>query len=116
VTRLGASVFECGLVSPDAMAATLQALKRFQRAVQLHGVDPDSGGGYSAMRDARNGTVFQAIVKAETAGSWNHLRLGGRPADSSGRDGGGEAQAESRAMIGATGRVLLVDLGAEAAR
>ena len=39
VTRLGASVFESGLVSPEAMAATLRALKRFQRAVQAHGVD-----------------------------------------------------------------------------
>ncbi len=39
VTRLGASVFESGLVSPEAMALTLRALKRFQRAVQAHGVD-----------------------------------------------------------------------------
>ena len=34
VTRLGGSVFASGLVSPEAMAATLRALKRFQRAVQ----------------------------------------------------------------------------------
>ena len=37
VTRLGASVFESGLVSPQARANTIQALKRFQRAVQAHG-------------------------------------------------------------------------------
>ena len=66
VTRLGASVFECGLISPQAMAATLQALKRFQRAVQLRGVDQIRVVATSAMRDARNGQVFQAMVKAET--------------------------------------------------
>ena len=31
VTRLGGGVFESGLVSPEAMANTIQALKRFQR-------------------------------------------------------------------------------------
>ena len=66
VTRLGASVFECGLISPEAMAATLQALKRFQRAVQLHGVDQIRVVATSAMRDARNAQVFKAMVKAET--------------------------------------------------
>src|SRR5947207_2568929 len=39
VTRLGSSVFESGLISPEAMAATLRALKRFQRAVQAHAPD-----------------------------------------------------------------------------
>jgi len=39
VTRLGSSVFDTGLVSPEAMAATLRALKRFQRAVQAHAAD-----------------------------------------------------------------------------
>ena len=33
VTRLGASVFESGSVSPEAMEATLRALKRFQYAL-----------------------------------------------------------------------------------
>jgi exopolyphosphatase / guanosine-5'-triphosphate,3'-diphosphate pyrophosphatase len=66
VTRLGASVFETGLVSPEAMAQTIQALKRFQRAVQTHGVDQTRVVATSAMRDARNGAAFQAWVKAET--------------------------------------------------
>jgi exopolyphosphatase / guanosine-5'-triphosphate,3'-diphosphate pyrophosphatase len=66
VTRLGASVFESGLVSPEAMAATLRALKRFQRAVQAHGVDQIRVVATAAMRDARNGAAFQAWVKAET--------------------------------------------------
>ena len=66
VTRLGASVFESGLISPEAMAQTIQALKRFQRAVQSHGVDQTRVVATSAMRDARNGAAFQAWVKAET--------------------------------------------------
>ena len=69
VTRLGASVFETGLVSPEAMAATLRALKRFQRTVQAHGVDQIRVVATAAMRDARNGLAFQAWVKAETG--WN---------------------------------------------
>ena len=69
VTRLGASVFDSGLVSPEAMAATLRALKRFQRAVQLHGVDRMRVVATAAMRDARNAPAFQAWVKAETG--WN---------------------------------------------
>ncbi|MGA3010991.1 MAG: Ppx/GppA phosphatase family protein [Terracidiphilus sp.] len=112
VTRLGASVFECGLVSPDAMAATLQALKRFQRAVQLHGADRIRVVATSAMRDARNGPVFQAMVKAETG--WDLEIISGLEEGRLihlGVMGGGEAQAEHRAGAGATGRVLLVDLG-----
>ena len=66
VTRLGASVFENGLVSPEAMAATLRTLKRFQRAVQAHGVDRIRAVATAALRDARNGEAFVAWVKAET--------------------------------------------------
>src|SRR5580658_1890685 len=69
VTRLGGSVFESGLISPQAMASTIQALKRFQRAVQAQGVDQIRVVATSAMRDARNGAAFQAWVKAETG--WN---------------------------------------------
>lgn len=66
VTRLGASVFESGLVSPDSMALTLKTLKRFQRAVQTHGVDRIRVVATAALRDARNGAAFQAWVEAET--------------------------------------------------
>jgi exopolyphosphatase/guanosine-5'-triphosphate,3'-diphosphate pyrophosphatase len=66
VTRLGASVFESGLVSPEAMANTIQALKRFQRAVQTHSVDRIRVVATAAMREARNAAAFQAWVKAET--------------------------------------------------
>ena len=35
VVRLGESVFQTGVISPDAMAITIRALKRFQKATQL---------------------------------------------------------------------------------
>jgi exopolyphosphatase / guanosine-5'-triphosphate,3'-diphosphate pyrophosphatase len=116
VTRLGASVFETGMASPEAMTATLEALKRFQRAVQLHGADQIRVVATSAMRDARNGLAFQAWVKAETG--WNmeiisgleegrliHLGVMGLAVAEA------EPNAEPQAESGAAGRVLLVDLG-----
>jgi len=103
VTRLGSSVFDSGLVSPDAMAATLRALKRFQRAVQLHGVDRIRVVATAAMRDARNAPAFQAWVKAETG--WNMETISGLE----------EGRLIHRGLMGAEpgagGRVLLVDLG-----
>jgi exopolyphosphatase / guanosine-5'-triphosphate,3'-diphosphate pyrophosphatase len=103
VTRLGTSVFESGLVSPEAMAATLRALKRFQRAVQTHGVDRIRVVATAAMRDARNGPAFQAWVKAETG--WTMEIISGLE----------EGRLIHRGVMGseqgAGGRVLLVDLG-----
>lgn len=103
VTRLGSSVFDTGLVSPDAMAATLRALKRFQRAVQAHGVDQIRVVATSAMRDARNALAFQAWVKAETG--WNMEIISGLE----------EGRLIHRGLMGTepgvNGRVLLVDLG-----
>ncbi len=103
VTRLGSSVFDSGLVSPDAMAATLRALKRFQRAVQSHGVDQLRIVATSAMRDARNAPAFQAWVKAETG--WNMEIISGLE----------EGRLIHRGIMqtepGVGGRVLLVDLG-----
>ncbi len=103
VTRLGASVFESGLISPEAMAATLRALKRFQRAVQAHGVDQIRVAATSAMRDARNGAAFQAWVRAETG--WNMEIISGLEEGRLIHLGvtGGEP--------GAGGKVLLLDLG-----
>ena len=77
VTRLGASVFESGVISPDAMAGTLVALKRFYRAVKLHTADRVRAVATSALRDARNAQAFLAWVKSETGlGRRNHLRAG----------------------------------------
>jgi len=66
VVRLGESVFQTGMISPDAMANTIRALKRFQKAVQLHVADKVRVVATSAMRDARNGAAFTAWVKSAT--------------------------------------------------
>jgi len=108
VTRLGASVFESGLVSPEAMANTLRALKRFQRTVQMHGVDRIRAVATAALRDARNGAAFQAWVKAETG--WNLEIISGL------EEGrlihlGVMAGGIGGPGPGVAGRVLLIDLG-----
>src|SRR3974390_726008 len=103
VTGLGTSVFESGLVSPEAMAQTLRALKRFQRTVQTHGVDQIRVVATSAMRDARNASAFQAWVKAETG--WNLEIISGLE----------EGRLIHRGIMSAEpsagGKVLLLDLG-----
>jgi exopolyphosphatase/guanosine-5'-triphosphate,3'-diphosphate pyrophosphatase len=120
VTRLGASVFETGMASPEAMTATLEALKRFQRAVQLQGADQIRVVATSAMRDARNGLAFQAWVKAETG--WNMeiisgleegrlIHLGVMGLGVADAEPSAESAAEPQAGSSAAGRVLLVDLG-----
>jgi len=102
VTRLGASVFASGLVSPEAMAATLRALKRFQRAVQQHGADEIRVVATSAMRDARNSAAFQAWVKAETG--WNMETI-------SGLEEGRLIHHGLMSEPGTSGKLLLIDLG-----
>jgi exopolyphosphatase / guanosine-5'-triphosphate,3'-diphosphate pyrophosphatase len=102
VTRLGASVFASGLVSPEAMAATLRALKRFQRAVQQHGADQIRVVATSAMRDARNGAAFQAWVKAETG--WDMETI-------SGLEEGRLIHHGLMSEPGSGGKLLLIDLG-----
>ncbi|MGA7887781.1 MAG: Ppx/GppA phosphatase family protein [Acidobacteriaceae bacterium] len=103
VTRLGASVFESGIVSPEAMAATLKTLKRFNRAVQTHGTDKVRVVATSAMRDARNSRAFLAWVRDETG--WNVEIISGLE----------EARLIHFGVVenepGAGGRCLLVDLG-----
>ena len=103
VTRLGASVFESGLISPEAMAATLRALKRFQRQVQAHGVDQIRVVATAAMRDARNAPAFQAWVKAETG--WNMETISGL------EEGRLIHLGVTAAEPGCAGRVVLIDLG-----
>jgi exopolyphosphatase/guanosine-5'-triphosphate,3'-diphosphate pyrophosphatase len=103
VVRLGESVFETGVISPDAMANTIRALKRFQKAVQLHVVDKVRVVATSAMRDARNAAAFTAWVKSATG--WNVEVISGLE--------------EGRLIhlgvvtheLGAKARCLLIDLG-----
>lgn len=103
ITRLGSSVFETGLVSPDAMANTLRALKRFQRAVQSYGVDQIRVVATAAMRDARNAQAFIAWVQAETG--WTVEIISGLE----------EARLIHRGVMstdsGVEGRVILIDVG-----
>src|ERR1700760_5010909 len=103
VTRLGESVFQTGVISPEAMASTIRALKRFHKAVQLHVADQIRVVATSAMRDARNAAAFQEWVKAETG--WNMEIISGLE----------EGRLIHRGLMsgdtGVGGRVLLVDLG-----
>ncbi len=103
VTRLGASVFETGIVSPEAMAATLRTLKRFYKAVQSHGADRVRAVATSAMRDARNSRAFLAWVRDETG--WDVEVISGLE----------EGRLIHRGVVesepGAGGRCVLIDLG-----
>ncbi|MGC2638732.1 MAG: Ppx/GppA phosphatase family protein [Acidobacteriaceae bacterium] len=103
VTRLGASVFESGIVSPEAMAATLRTLKRFHKAVQTHGADRIRAVATSAMRDARNSRAFLAWVRDETG--WDVEIISGLE----------EARLIHRGVVenepGAGGRCVLIDVG-----
>ena len=103
VVRLGESVFAAGVISPDAMANTIRALKRFQKAVQLHVVDKVRVVATSAMRDARNGAAFTAWVKSATG--WQVEVISGLE----------EGRLIHLGMVthepGARGRCLLIDLG-----
>ena len=103
VTRLGESVFQTGVISPEAMAATIRALKRFHKAVQLHVVDKVRVVATSAMRDARNAAAFTEWVKSTTG--WSVEVISGLE--------------EGRLIhlgvvtheVGARGKCLLIDLG-----
>jgi exopolyphosphatase / guanosine-5'-triphosphate,3'-diphosphate pyrophosphatase len=102
VTRLGASVFESGVVSPEAMAGTLLALKRFYRSVKMHSADRVRAVATSALRDARNAQAFLAWVKSETG--WEVEIISGLE----------EARLIHRGVMGepgTQGRCLLVDVG-----
>ncbi|MFT4111734.1 Ppx/GppA phosphatase family protein [Silvibacterium sp.] len=103
VTRLGGSVFETGLVSPESMAATLRALKRFYKAVQTHGADKVRAVATAAMRDARNGRAFLAWVRDETG--WEVEIISGLE----------EGRLIHRGVMshepGTSGRCILIDVG-----
>lgn len=103
VVRLGESVFETGMISPDAMANTIRALKRFQKAVQEHVCDRVRVVATSAMRDARNAAAFTAWVKSTTG--WDVEVISGLE----------EGRLIHLGLVtheaGAKGRCLLIDLG-----
>jgi len=103
VTRLGESVFQTGVISPESMANTIKALKRFHKAVQLHVVDKVRVVATSAMRDARNAAAFTEWVKSATG--WNVEVISGLE----------EGRLIHLGVVthepGAKGKCLLIDLG-----
>ncbi|MBN9614279.1 MAG: exopolyphosphatase, partial [Acidobacteriales bacterium] len=103
VTRLGESVFQTGSISPEAMAGTIRALKRFYKAVQLHAADKVRVVATSAMRDARNADAFTEWVKSATG--WNVEVISGLE----------EGRLIHLGVMthepGARGKCLLIDLG-----
>ena len=103
VVRLGESVFQTGVLSPDAMANTIRALKRFQKAVQLHVADKVRVVATSAMRDARNAAAFTEWVKSATG--WQVEVISGLE----------EGRLIHLGVVtlepGARGRCLMIDLG-----
>jgi len=103
VVRLGESVFQTGVISPDAMANAIRALKRFQKAVQLHVVDRVRVVATSALRDARNAAAFTAWVKSATG--WQVEVISGLE----------EGRLIHLGIVthepGARGRCVLIDLG-----
>lgn len=103
VTRLGESVFQTGVVSPESMANTIRTLRRFHRAVQAHAVDKLRVVATSALRDAANQHAFAA---------WVHSATGWKPEIISGLEEGrlihlGVVSNEPKAR----GKCLLIDLG-----
>jgi exopolyphosphatase/guanosine-5'-triphosphate,3'-diphosphate pyrophosphatase len=103
VTRLGEGVFQAGEITPEAMASTIRALRRFHRAVQLHVADKVRVVATSAMRDARNAAAFTSWVKSATG--WNVEVISGLE----------EGRLIHLGVVthepGAKGRCLLIDLG-----
>jgi exopolyphosphatase/guanosine-5'-triphosphate,3'-diphosphate pyrophosphatase len=102
VTRLGTSVFSSGVVSPEAMASTLGALKRFYRSIKIYGADRTRIVATAALREARNGQAFVAWVLSETG--WNVEII-------SGLEEARLIHAGVMANLGVQGRSLLVDVG-----
>lgn len=66
VTRLGEGVFSSGFLTPDSMAETVRALRRFHRATQQIVTDSVRVVATSALRDARNSQAFQEWVRSAT--------------------------------------------------
>jgi exopolyphosphatase/guanosine-5'-triphosphate,3'-diphosphate pyrophosphatase len=103
VTRLGESVFQMGVISPEAMAGTIRALKRFHKAVQLHVVDRVRVVATSAMRDARNADAFMEWVRSATG--WKVEVISGL------EEGRLIQLGVVTNELGARGRCVLIDLG-----
>ena len=66
MVRLGAGGLDGKALTSEAMSAALQALSKFKRLAESHGVDVILAAATSATREARNGGEFLARIEAET--------------------------------------------------
>jgi len=66
VTRLGTSVFNTGMLDAVAMAQTVEVLKSYKKTIQKYGAGMVRAVATSALRDARNGSVFREWIFNET--------------------------------------------------
>jgi exopolyphosphatase/guanosine-5'-triphosphate,3'-diphosphate pyrophosphatase len=66
MVRLGAGGLDGRALTEDAMTAALQALSRFRRIAESHGVEQIVAAATSATREARNGGEFLTRVRHET--------------------------------------------------
>jgi exopolyphosphatase/guanosine-5'-triphosphate,3'-diphosphate pyrophosphatase len=66
MVRLGAGGLDGRALTREAATAALQALSRFKRIAESHGVDEIVAAATSATREARNGGEFLARVEHET--------------------------------------------------
>jgi exopolyphosphatase/guanosine-5'-triphosphate,3'-diphosphate pyrophosphatase len=97
-------VFRLGLLSSDAMANTIQVLRRFHRAAQSYGANAVRVVATSALRDARNARAFIDWVRSATGWQMDII---------SGLEEGRLIHLAVMANLRGTasGRVLLFDLG-----
>jgi exopolyphosphatase/guanosine-5'-triphosphate,3'-diphosphate pyrophosphatase len=66
MVRLGAGGLDGKALTTEAMSAALQALSKFKRLAESHGVDEILAAATSATREARNGGEFLARIEQET--------------------------------------------------
>ena len=66
MVRLGAGGLGGRALTSEAMTATLQALSKFKRLAESHGVDEILAAATSAIREAGNGGEFLARIERET--------------------------------------------------
>jgi len=66
MVRLGAGGLDGKALTTEAMTAALQALSKFKRLAESHGVDEILAAATSATREARNGGEFLARIERET--------------------------------------------------
>src|SRR6185437_5990141 len=66
MVRLGAGGLDGKALTPSAMQAALQALSKFKRLAESHGVDEIIAAATSATREAENGGEFLANVASQT--------------------------------------------------